>query len=193
LLVALSGPSGSGKTTIAFGLKRALSEKGYNACIVQGCSYFLIRVFHREFIRESAAQPRRHMSTIRARVRTLWLLAVLLDSFAFAFYLQMLKRRHLVLMDRYFHDFTVIFRLRGFLGTLFLMLPRPDLSIILSIDPEVALARKSKARTLSLEDYHYQEREYLLLAQKIHAPVFRGSAPVQQLVETILQMLPLNA
>lgn len=213
MVVTFSGLDGAGKTTLISELARALELGGRTVTrLTMYDDVGLYSVIRRirgaplDLPKDAAQQPPKAgvpssdpsrplleaaLAVLRARfVKTLLLPIDLLLFVAKRF--RVARGTDVLLMDRYFYDSLV--ELRGetaWWGRLFLaLLPTPELSVFVDVDPAVAFARKGE---YDIPELSRRERAYRqLFARFPHGIVIRNdslSSAREQLVKTAFDRL----
>ena len=193
MIVAFCGVDGSGKTTLSLKLKEQLANRGHSAVVIEPFKYIiwspLLRLFGGG---KRLASPRGEKRNTFPLFR-LWPLLALLDHWLqFLFRIKPLEKKYdYLICDRFFFDFAASFSYFGYttdwLNKLYLrLIPKPDLTFILDLSPEVALAREKDGRH-SLEFFSYQRKYYLGLPKKFSLQKLNALTESQRLTKEILK------
>jgi len=181
ILISFSGLDGSGKTTQITALRDTITHLGLRSTlitfwddVVVGTRWregFVHRVYGSE---RGVGAPGRPVERRDKNVRAGYLTVMRhLLYLADAIHLRMVINRarrsgvHVIIMDRYLNDELVNLPLENHFSSLYAKLlskiaPRPELTLLLDADPEVARARKPE---YSVEFMHQSRRSYFRLAR----------------------------
>jgi dTMP kinase len=210
-LVCITGIDGTGKTTLARNTAAALNSAGNRAVYVYGrttpiISRLLMALGRATLLRKNdlwgdypsynASKKKAMRSPILAGLYTA---AILLDYYVQVWLklLPYLWSDHIVVADRYLYD-TVISDLAVHLNYTaaqttralrmgLSLLPRPLLTVLIDVPPEIAFARKDDVPHI---EYLQERREwYLTLPARPEVEVFDGQAAPGDLVQALQQAI----
>jgi thymidylate kinase len=203
VLIAFIGMDGSGKTTLAQGTAEALRSQGKKTACLAPFEYIFLDVITSSFKkgkrRSSDCELGSNPLLTRSRKSPLmqfWPCLALIDNWTY-FLLRirpMLSAGMHIVCDRYFYDFATSFEHYGYtnqrMQAIYLQaIPRPHLTFVLDVAPEIACARES-GDTHDLEFFLEQRQRYLNIASAFGAKVIDTSKDLQftqdEVLETIL-------
>lgn len=186
-LICLLGVDGCGKTTMATRLRHRLEREGLN-CDYMNLNYSLFQ-FIPLILRRTVGKPLVAISEAKAdktspslgsrRIKktTLLLLCLTLllhlaDSLIMYFFkVRPAVRKSIVVHDRYFYDYAIFYLdvcPPWLLWCYRRLIPKPDMTFFLDVDPEVAQARD---REYSLDFYRLCGKSYLDFAKGLNPGV----------------------
>jgi thymidylate kinase len=213
MLITFSGLDGAGKTTLITELARALESSGRSVTRLTMYDdiglYSVIRRIrgnpadlpkdpeqHRSAPREARKRlPRSVLGAALAVLRARFVKRLLLPldvSFFLMKRARVMRTADVLILDRYFYDSLV--ELRGeaaWWGRAFLaVLPSPELSVFVDVDPAIAFSRKGE---YDVPELSRRERAYRLLFGRLpHGVIIRNdslSAAKAQLLKTVFDRL----
>ncbi|MFA5406133.1 MAG: hypothetical protein WC307_02140 [Candidatus Nanoarchaeia archaeon] len=164
LLISFIGVDGSGKTTFA--------KKTFDYLTEKGCKVALIKPFEYLFLKNYLKN--KNADNILNQIKKpfyykFWSFLALVDNI---FYYHkkikpLLKKYDYVICDRYFYDFVMSFLYHGFIFNWFSkvylkLLPKPDLTFIMSLKPKLAMKREVDQKHKYIF-YETQDRNYKLI------------------------------
>jgi serine acetyltransferase/thymidylate kinase len=189
LLIAVLGPDGSGKSSVIAAVERRIREAFRSTFIVHLRPGFLYRP-------ERVPDMSPHSSQPRGRVRSFLKLCFFAADYAlgYAFFLRPRKvRSHGLLFDRYYDDLLVDplrYRHRGssrMAKVLRVLVPRPDLWLLLDAPAEVLQARK---REVPWEESERQRQAYReLLSEQRHVAAIDAAQNFELVVESATEAI----
>jgi thymidylate kinase len=179
MIIALMGNDGSGKTTVAKRVFNFFEDLGFETYYRHEYQYVILGHVLSRLGKRNLDKARREMLVEnRKSVKYgLWPFLVWFDAMVHYLYLKLFKRRAVVILDRYPYDQYLSFKyLRlcsTFIDWLYAHFPRPDVGIVLKVNPELAYERKKETHSFSLLFYQSQTEEYVQLAQKFRLPLIK--------------------
>jgi len=192
MIIALMGNDGSGKTTIAKELVKIFRSLGFEVVCKHEYEYAILKYLFRIVGLDKIESERRSMIIERRKSwkYCLWPFLVWLDIFLQYLYFKIFKRKAIVVLDRYPYDHYMSFEYLGYTlpltKWLYLHFPKPDVGIILWVEPQIAYERKKDSHDYSLEYYEKQTRSYLKLARRLDIPAVNTS---KELTQTLIEII----
>jgi len=207
-LIAITGVDGAGKSTLAQAVAATLEREGRSSSRIYGRTYpFLSRVLMTAgralFLRRHNIWTgyREYTQVTRRRLRSPILAAPFAASICFDYWVQIwlkllpnLLTDRVIVADRYVYD-TVIMdlavhlslskrRTQWLIDLALRVVPRPDITLLLSIDAATAFSRKNDVPDVA----YIRERSDLYNALESRPEVVRleGDVPVDVLLENAL-------
>lgn len=180
-LIVFCGMDGTGKTTLAKKVTGFLEEHGHDFEFIHGHGY---NVSQNTFALSDETTRK-----LRYFFRCMVPLALMDNLCTYYFkYRPILKSRFLV-CDRYFYDKVARMMFYGicdeFTAKAYLrLLPRPDFTFFLDIDPAEAFQRKQE---YSKEEYQRFRQVYRFVADELEMPIIDTSLPLDTCSKQILE------
>ena len=194
------GFDGTGKTTTLRLVEEELVRRGITICSVPGFEHLILGKLKKLLGAEKSqgqydSGSRSEQSRFKILLFKFWPLFVYLECWLTFFHFKFLKRKSVVLSDRYFYDWLVSFEKLGYGSSLtrFLFLnylPRPDLGLVFIADPEIAYRRKKEDHSDPLSEYEKQHIRYQDLAKRKKFSIIDTSqAPVERVVAQVVKLV----
>ena len=203
LIVGLSGVDGTGKTTVARRVVDRLENQGLKVTYHHELDFILLKPIFRLVIRLAGG---RGAESAKVRILTsaeqgkplysgIYYLLVWLDNLVSYLYFKF--KRGIIVHDRWPYDIPAIFGWRHynnrFVEKLLLGFPRPDILILLTVPPEVALLRKKDDPL----DWHQSLEFYKSIGERIsqiaHKKKYDGfidtNRPIDEVVDDVLAVI----
>jgi thymidylate kinase len=162
MIVALVGNDGSGKTTLC----HRLNEQYPDSRVIEEFDYPFLGLIKRFAGRGRVTQTREAIKTshpvglIRMLPYAYWF-----DILCQTLYLKLCYKRKTVILDRCLYDHLATWRELGlanrFVERLYAWLPRPDLALFISVDPQLAWKRRSDQKDVESTrglDFYIQKK-----------------------------------
>lgn len=200
LLVALMGFDGSGKTTACQLVETELRRRRFTVRSISGFEHLFLGEV-KKFFRVEKLQGlydsggSKGLRGWRSLVFKLWPLAVFAECWLSFIFFKFFQPAQVVLFDRYFHDWLISFEKLGYSSSmarfLFLeCLPKPDVGIVLVVDPQVAYERKKHDHTDLLAEYEKQLSRYQrLIRREKFKMIDTGKHSAEQVVQEVLKLI----
>jgi len=149
MIISLMGNDGSGKTTIANKLYNFFNENDVRVDYIHEYDYQILKIFFRMMGKKRLEKSRANLIEHKKKGKYyIWPVMVWFDRLIHLFYLKIFRRNRIVILDRYPYDHYLSFLYSGHMknfGTwLYNKFPKPDLGIVLWVEPEVAYERKKR-------------------------------------------------
>ncbi|KUO42816.1 MAG: hypothetical protein APU95_02340 [Hadesarchaea archaeon YNP_N21] len=196
MIIALMGNDGSGKTTIAKELTNIFKDSGLEVIYKHEYEYSVLKFLFKIVGMGKIDQERRKMIAERKKSWKyyLWPFLIWFDIFLQYLYFELFRRKAIVVSDRYPYDHYISFDYLGCLMPLsrwlYLHFPKPDVGIVLWVEPQVAYERKKDTHDYPLEYYEKQTESYLKLAHQLDIPAINTNKEVgQTLIEIIMHVI----
>jgi thymidylate kinase len=195
MIIAFMGNDGSGKTTIAKELTNVFKEWGLKVIYKHEYEYSVLKFLFKIIGMDKINQERKKMIIERKKSWKyyVWPFLVWFDVSLQYLYLKIFRRNAIVILDRYPYDHYLSFDYLGYLTPLsrwlYLHFPKPDIGIILWVEPEVAYERKKSTHNYSLSFYERQTKNYLSLARKFQIPSFNTNKDKEQTVNEVVSFI----
>jgi GT2 family glycosyltransferase/thymidylate kinase len=189
------GNDGSGKTTIARKLADIFEKAGLKVLYKHEYDYMFLKKLFKLVGERRVERARKEMISERKRSWKyyVWPLFVWFDVFVQYIYFKFFKRKAIIIFDRYVYDHYLSFKYLGYLTKIaewmYLHFPKPDVGVILWVNPEIAYARKKATHHYPLEFYIIQGNRYLELAKKLKLPVVNTGKDINQTITEILRLI----
>ncbi len=190
LFIVLDGIDGSGSTTHANILSQVLQDKGYNVYLTNEPSKSEIGVLIRKFLKNTKIPP----------TTDALLFAADRDIHYHNEIKEKLEKGYIVISDRYIESSIVYQSIQSdkitieWVKKINKFVKKPDLTIILDIDPKTSLARKSGRVLEKFEDVSFLEkvRNLFLKRAKEEGYIIVNSDDIIELVQENIQKIVLN-
>lgn len=202
-IVGLLGVDGCGKTTTGRLVAKRLRFSGYEATYHHEIDFFLLKPSFRLFaklLRSDIAENIKEnvlmdVDQSRRPYSDIYYILVWLDSFIAYLYFKLSEK--IIIHDRWLYDFTTFFEHKNyknrFVITLFTIFPRPDLLILLTVPPEVALLRKKDDIAHVNHDLKYYKNMGLKALRNAKRwncdSIIDANKPVDEVADDILAIL----
>lgn len=194
------GFDGTGKTATLWLVEEELVRRGLTVCSVPGFEHLILGKLKKLLGAEKSqgqydSGSRSEQSRFKILLFKFWPLFVYLECWLTFFHFKFLKRKSVVLSDRYFYDWLVSFEKLGYSSKLtrFLFLnclPEPDLGLVFVVSPEVAYQRKKHDHKDPLSEYEKQLTRYQDLAKrKKFSIIDTSSVSVEQVASQVLDLI----
>jgi thymidylate kinase len=195
VIIAFMGNDGSGKTSLAGAVAERLEKAGLSIEYRRGGDHLLLARLQKLFPKETVKNSQHRFiqkDSYKSHFFRFWPYLVYLDCLVLCLSLRFLKKRKIVLMDRYFYHFIIGYEYHGYsnrlLRRLFFSLPRPDLAIVLDAPPELAYERK-KTDDATPDYYQAQRQRYQDLARRIGITIISTDQPFEDSLSSAWQMV----
>ena len=203
IILSFSGIDGSGKTTIAKNLAKILRKK-FGICAVYKHEYEytllklllnLIGMYRRKKTLKSLEENVINGSKAKKipLIVRLWPLIVLLDYLFYYVIVKLSKRKEVLILDRCIYDHWVSFKGQGIFSKimekLYLIVPRPDISFLLVVKPEVAYLRKKEDHIFTPDIYERGQKEYLKIAKLKNLKIIDSTKNVEITLKEVIKNL----
>ena len=208
LLVVFIGVDGSGKSTLANRTVTELEREGFDAVCIMPFEYILlspiIALFKKKAGNGSDKRATRNPLLNEGKKNPLfqlWPFLALVDNWVYYLFriLPLLRKKQIIVCDRYFYDFVTSFEHFGFsrrsVSLIYRnLLPKPDLTFVLDVTPEVA-KRREKGDCHSLPFFRAQRARYLYYFHPNQRMVRLSimGAPITETMDRILHLVSRNA
>lgn len=192
MIITFIGNDGSGKTTISKEVYGFFKQLGFDVSYKHEYDYVFLRILFRIVGKQIVQKSRNEMliENKRSFKYILWPFLVWMDLILQYCYFKLTKRNKIILLDRYPYDHLQSFKLLGTLTPitewLFLHFPKPDVCLLLTVDPNMAYQRKKSTHTYSLEFYIKQTSSYRDLASKLAIQIVDTSGELRKTVRTVI-------
>lgn len=195
MIIAFCGMDGSGKTTLSRGLKEELVKKGHSAVVFEPFKYVIWASLLKllgggERLVSVGSEKKNHFFLFK-----LWPLLALFDHWIqFLFEIKPLGKRYdYTIADRFFFDFAASFKYFGYttkwLDKLYLkLIPKPDLTFILNLPPEIALEREQDG-SHSPDFFSHQRAYYLALIEDFRLHKLNALLGTEELVKAVCKTI----
>jgi len=152
LIIGLSGIDGSGKTTAAVALEQKLRKSGRKVLYHHEIDFILLKPIFKIFMKMIGKNKANDLKENLlnktengvAFYSDIYYIAVWFDNLIAYIYFKL--RRGIVIHDRWIYDFSSFFDHKyyynKYVTNLYMNFPRPDLLILLTVPPEIAIVRK---------------------------------------------------
>ena len=192
MIIAFCGMDGSGKTTLSRKLKEELAKKALSAAVVEPFKYSIFAPILKflggnERLVSAAGEKKNRFFLFK-----LWPILALFDHWVqFLFKIKPLEKKcDYVIADRFFFDFAASFKYFGYttkwLDKIYLkLIPKPDLTFVLDLPPEIAMGREQKDQH-SLEFFSHQRDYYIDLVERFDLQKLDALKDVSELLEEAL-------
>jgi len=203
LIVGLSGVDGSGKTATAEKVVDKLQKQGLRVIYHHELDYILLkpvfklvsRILGSRRAENAKSRSLRNMEQSKPLFAGIYYFLVWADNLISYLYFKL--KRGIIVHDRWPYDIPAIFPHRQyknrFIEKLLLSFPRPDILILLTVPPEVALLRKRKDPLdwhQSLEFYESIGERISVIARKLkYDAVIDSNRPIDDVVDDILAVI----
>src|SRR3989344_4342003 len=172
MIISFSGNDGSGKTTIAKELYHFFSMLGLNIFYKHEYDYtflkYVLKIIGKKNLKKSRKEMLGNKNSLKYQF---WPLLVWCDVLSQYIYFKIFKRKTIIFLDRYPYDHFMSFEYLGTLNFLtrwlYVNFPRPDISILLWVEPRIAYERKKTTHTYEVYFYETQLKRYLKLAKHL--------------------------
>ena len=202
MIITFSGTDGSGKTTLCNLLQKALKETGISVKYRHEYSYFVLSFFLNLI---NKIRPKKYntikdnfLSTTENKkaITKIWPYLIYIDHIIFYFYSKMFCKRIMLIQDRWLYDQLVPFEAlnvsSGLIRWLYLHSPKPDISLILYVDPNIAYQRKKYDHNFIIKDYEWGLREYKRISKLLGIPMINTDKDKEINLSEILNLILLN-
>jgi thymidylate kinase len=193
MIITFMGNDGSGKTTLARASSDFFKELGFETICKHEYEYVLLKYLFRLIGKKKTQDLRNEMiseTDKKSVIFRVWPMLVWIDLLFQYFYFKIVKRKSVVVLDRYPYDHYMSFKhlgnLTNFTERLYLHFPRPDFGIILVVEPELAYERKKATHNYPLVFYRKQTQQYLNLAKTLKLPAISTK---EEITETLKQII----
>lgn len=189
------GNDGSGKTTIARKLEKIFRELGFEVIYKHEYEYVLLRFLFKLIGKIKVEKARKEMLIEKRKSWKyyIWPILVWFDTLLQYLYFKIFKRNSIVILDRYPYDHYLSFKYLGYLTRLtewlYLHFPKPDVGILLWVEPEIAYERKKETHDYSLEFYKIQTKRYLEFGKKKRIPTISTNKELKENLVEILDLI----
>lgn len=193
------GNDGSGKTTLAQATFDFFRDLGFETIYKHEYEYILLKYVFRLIGKKKVDDLRKEMlKTDKKSIKfSVWPILVWIDLFLQYVYFNLLKKKSIVILDRYPYDHYLSFKhlenLTNFVERLYLHFPRPDFGLVLVVEPELAFQRKKATHNYPLIFYRKQTQEYLNLAKTLKLPVISTHDEIKESLKKIIMIFLRNA
>ena len=203
LIVGLSGVDGSGKTTIARRVIDMLQNQGHRVTYHHELDYILLKPIFRLVAKlmgnrraeNVKTRSLRNMEQSKPLYAGLYYFLVWVDNLISYLYFKL--KRGIIIHDRWPYDIPAIFPYRQyknrFIEKLLLNFPRPDILILLTVPPEVALLRKKEDPLdwhQSLDFYESIGERISAIARKLkYDAVIDSNRPIENVTGDVLAVI----
>lgn len=185
------GNDGSGKTTIAKAIETKLKELGLDVEYHPGFNHttldFLLKLFGKNVNKTRKKFLKKEDKKLF--VFKIWPFLVFFDCIVAYIKFKFIRRRKIVIFDRYFYDFLMSYEYLGYsnkaIRELFLSLPKPDIGFILDVSPEIAYKRKKETHDIDIDYYKVQKERYLKLAHTLGLKVIDTERPLMAVLNEV--------
>lgn len=195
MIIALMGNDGSGKTTIARELEKIFNKLGFEVIYKHEYEYTLLKFLFKLIGKKRLEKAKKEMLIERKKSWRyyFWPILVWFDTLLQYLYFKIFKRNSIVILDRYPYDHYLSFKYLGYLTRitewLYLHFPKPDVGILLWVEPEIAYERKKDTHAYSLEFYKIQTKRYLEFSKKMSIPTINTNKKLKKTVVEILDLI----
>jgi GT2 family glycosyltransferase/thymidylate kinase len=196
MIIAFMGNDGSGKTTISKEITKIFRGLGLRVFYKHEYEYFILKFLFKIVGMEKIGQERKKMIVKRERSWKyyIWPFMVWFDGFfQYLCFKLFIGRKAIVVLDRYLYDHYMSFDYLGYLTPLsrwmYLHFPKPDVGIILWVDPYVAYERKKDTHDYPVEYYERQTESYLKLARQLDIPTINTDKEIGQTLGEIIRYI----
>jgi thymidylate kinase len=125
-----------------------------------------------------------------------WPVLVWSDTLLQYAYYKLFKRNSIVILDRFPYDHYISFGFLGYLTRftkwLYLHFPKPDETILLWVEPEIAYTRKKDTHSYAISFYQGQTEKYLELAEKLGLSKVNTNNDISSSLSKIFDLLYLK-
>jgi thymidylate kinase len=197
MIIAFMGNDGSGKTTLARKTYNFFKELGFSVIYKHEYEYSILKVFL-HFLGKKHRNAKKEMIAGRSKSRIyyLWPYIVWFDLIVQYLYLRLFKRKSIVIFDRFLFDQYLSFKYLNLLTKisdwLYKHSPRPDILIILQVEPKIAFNRKRADHPIeiySLKFYERQTKAYVNLSCIFNIPVISTMTTVECSFREVLRVI----
>lgn len=186
------GNDGSGKTTTSKQVFNFFKELGFDVLYKHEYEYAILRVAFKLLGKQNLKKSRDEMLIERKRSLKyiIWPILVWFDLLAQYCYYKVFRRNSIILLDRYPYDQYLSFRYLGtltrFSEWLYLHFPKPDVNLVLVVEPEIAYERKKETHSYPLTFYKTQTEEYLQLANRLGIPTINTNDDLKKTLAKVI-------
>lgn len=187
------GNDGSGKTTIAKEIVRIFEDLGFKVIYRHEYDYTILKFVFKIVGVEKIDKERKWMIVERKKSWKyyMWPFLVWFDVLLQYLYFKIFRRKAIVVLDRYPYDHYMSFKYLGYLTNvsewLYLHFPKPDVGILLWVNPHIAYKRKKITHNYSIEFYEKQTKSYLKLAQQLGVPTVNTNKEIEQTIVQVIE------
>lgn len=194
MIIALIGNDGSGKTTISKELARLFSDIGFKVHYKHEYDYAILKFLFKAGGKQRIEKARQEMLVDKKKSKKfrIWPFLVWFDTFLQHVYYSLFKRNSIIILDRYPYDHYISFgyldALTKFSEWLYLHFPKPDLVVLLWVEPEIAYERKKATHTYQVSFYEMQTGKYLELAKILGINAINTNCTLDSTIGKILDL-----
>lgn len=187
------GNDGSGKTTIAKKVYKFFRELGFKTYYKHEYEYAIIKFLFKLTDKKKLKKLRREMIVEKKKAWKyyIWPFLVWFDVLFQYLYFRLFRRQAIIILDRYPYDHYLSFKYLGYLTKvsewLYLHFPKPDVGIILWVEPRIAYERKKNTHNYPLSFYEKQTKAYLNLSKTLKLPLINTNKEVIKTFQEVLK------
>lgn len=195
MIITFLGNDGSGKTTLAKETYNFFKSLGFDVVYHHEYQYALLKFLFRLIgnKRKDNMVDTMVFGTKKSWKYQLWPVLVWMDIYLQSLYFRVFRKQTIILLDRYIYDHYRSFeyyldRLHPITKWLYLHFPRPDIPMLLWVEPAIAYERKKETHIYEPSYYQIQLDRYLELASKMNIPTINTNQSIIESKRAILQL-----
>ena len=195
MIIAFMGNDGSGKTTMAKEIVRIFEDLGFKAIYRHEYDYAILKFLFKIVGVEKIDKERKWMIVERKKSWKyyIWPFLVWFDILLQYLYFKIFRRKAIVVLDRYPYDHYMSFKYLGYLTSvsewLYLHFPKPDVGILLWVNPYIAYNRKRSSHNYPITFYKKQTKNYFNLARRLQLFSISTDKPKKQTINEVLSVI----
>lgn len=195
MIIALIGNDGSGKTTTSKELAKIFKGIGFETIYKHEYDYVILKYLLKLTGKKAVEQTRNEMLVERKKSLKflLWPVLVWFDTLLQYSFFKLFKRNSIVILDRFPYDHYISFGYLGYLTKftewLYLHFPKPDATILLWVEAEIAYSRKKDTHSYAISFYEGQTEKYLALAEKLNVNKVNTNKDLSSSLSSIFDIL----
>ncbi|MFC1504610.1 hypothetical protein ACFL6D_04260 [Spirochaetota bacterium] len=197
MIIAFIGFDGTGKTTTALELVKQLKKRGKKILYWEEFEYLLLKYILKLFKKQVKKHRNDFFDVKKKKIHVMyiiWQYFILIDSLLTYIYHRALSLfGYAVVCDRYHYDYIIpgeeLRYIAPFLKKLFLLLPRPDVGIMMDIPADTAFERKKLIDPYPQSWFRNRRKMYIELNKKIKFTVVNSTNTLSKNINSILRII----
>lgn len=188
------GNDGSGKTTVIREVNSFFEELGFDTFHKHEYEYMLIKYLFKLVGAKNLEKSRQAMIIEKNKswIYQVWPLLVCLDIYLQFIYFKIFKKNTIIILDRYIYDhymsFEYLENLNLFTKWLYLHFPKPDIFILLWVEPEIAYDRKKDTHAYEISFYQRQLLNYSKMGDRLGIPTINTNKNIEDTKKMVLNL-----